>query len=154
MLSFKTYTHEFRWFATAIPQNYDLSKMWKHPDSFLSHCIITIQGCMLSYSCIYYGTLNWSISPSRKTAILDVDNEKEYKDMVSKIQAEVLKKMTILIDMLDVQESCTIHVSNYIWGRLQKCINLDEIRGMSQETPVMMMQWLVAKTKLATIMER
>jgi len=34
--------------------------------------------------------------------------------MVSKIQAETLKKMTILIDMLDVRESCTIRVSNYV----------------------------------------
>jgi len=42
MLSFKTYTHDFKYFATTIPQNYDFSKMWKHPDSFLSHCTVAI----------------------------------------------------------------------------------------------------------------
>ena len=40
MLSFKTFTHDFRWFATTISENYDLSKMRKHPDSFLSHCTL------------------------------------------------------------------------------------------------------------------
>jgi len=50
------------------------------------------------------------IYSSSKTTALDVDNEQEYRDMVVKIQTERLKKVTILVDMLDVQASCSIQV--------------------------------------------
>ena len=50
------------------------------------------------------------IYSSSKTTALDVDNEQEYRDMVIKIQTERLKKVTILVDMLDVQASCLVQV--------------------------------------------